>query len=121
MHDFNLNLALGFGIEPAKRDVKHHASVDLLLIGQFVAHRDSNFQFFVWSPAGHRGRTALCESSSSTSLFTYPTRCNEPATQINPSEGVTPRAHESACFTVSVKSEERRVGKECRSRWSPYH
>ena len=23
--------------------------------------------------------------------------------------------------TVSVRSEERRVGKECRSRWSPYH
>src|SRR3712207_9214853 len=27
------------------------------------------------------------------------------------------------CFAVSVpcRSEERRVGKECRSRWSPYH
>ena len=24
-------------------------------------------------------------------------------------------------FTRSVRSEERRVGKECRSRWSPYH
>ena len=23
--------------------------------------------------------------------------------------------------TVTVRSEERRVGKECRSRWSPYH
>ena len=23
--------------------------------------------------------------------------------------------------TVLVRSEERRVGKECRSRWSPYH
>ena len=23
--------------------------------------------------------------------------------------------------TVWVRSEERRVGKECRSRWSPYH
>src|ERR1041384_2569671 len=27
----------------------------------------------------------------------------------------------SACFINSVRSEERRVGKECRSRWSPYH
>src|ERR1035441_4530395 len=27
-----------------------------------------------------------------------------------------------ACFTsISLRSEERRVGKECRSRWSPYH
>ena len=24
-------------------------------------------------------------------------------------------------ITVSRRSEERRVGKECRSRWSPYH
>src|SRR3989449_11615246 len=26
-----------------------------------------------------------------------------------------------AAFTGAVRSEERRVGKECRSRWSPYH
>ena len=25
------------------------------------------------------------------------------------------------CFGVLIRSEERRVGKECRSRWSPYH
>ena len=24
-------------------------------------------------------------------------------------------------FSISLRSEERRVGKECRSRWSPYH
>ena len=24
-------------------------------------------------------------------------------------------------FTIDGRSEERRVGKECRSRWSPYH
>ena len=24
-------------------------------------------------------------------------------------------------FTILCRSEERRVGKECRSRWSPYH
>jgi len=24
-------------------------------------------------------------------------------------------------LTISARSEERRVGKECRSRWSPYH
>ena len=26
-----------------------------------------------------------------------------------------------AAYDVIVRSEERRVGKECRSRWSPYH
>ena len=25
------------------------------------------------------------------------------------------------CMTCDSRSEERRVGKECRSRWSPYH
>ena len=25
------------------------------------------------------------------------------------------------CSLRSIRSEERRVGKECRSRWSPYH
>src|SRR2546425_13301844 len=29
--------------------------------------------------------------------------------------------HADAEFPVVVRSEERRVGKECRSRWSPYH
>jgi len=29
--------------------------------------------------------------------------------------------HEIGACRVCVRSEERRVGKECRSRWSPYH
>ena len=28
---------------------------------------------------------------------------------------------EEAVFIAQLRSEERRVGKECRSRWSPYH
>ena len=28
---------------------------------------------------------------------------------------------EVIAFIVGTRSEERRVGKECRSRWSPYH
>ena len=27
----------------------------------------------------------------------------------------------SGCGKTTLRSEERRVGKECRSRWSPYH
>ena len=27
----------------------------------------------------------------------------------------------AAALTATLRSEERRVGKECRSRWSPYH
>src|SRR2546427_7083792 len=31
------------------------------------------------------------------------------------------RAVEPAAYGAALRSEERRVGKECRSRWSPYH
>ena len=31
------------------------------------------------------------------------------------------QGHEGAHVLVLTRSEERRVGKECRSRWSPYH
>jgi len=41
-------------------------------------------------------------------------------------QGVVPvsrKAHNMVgqAFTLRYRSEERRVGKECRSRWSPYH
>src|SRR2546430_7891218 len=32
-----------------------------------------------------------------------------------------PRVHHEGRVLVRSRSEERRVGKECRSRWSPYH
>ena len=31
------------------------------------------------------------------------------------------RTEEFSFFAPQIRSEERRVGKECRSRWSPYH
>ena len=30
-------------------------------------------------------------------------------------------SHSTTSRAVTARSEERRVGKECRSRWSPYH
>ena len=35
--------------------------------------------------------------------------------------GVKPNQIEAIGITNAERSEERRVGKECRSRWSPYH
>ena len=32
-----------------------------------------------------------------------------------------PKIHIGVCGGDGIRSEERRVGKECRSRWSPYH
>ena len=34
---------------------------------------------------------------------------------------VTLSLHRQSGAMVQIRSEERRVGKECRSRWSPYH
>ena len=31
------------------------------------------------------------------------------------------KSHDLQAMEVGKRSEERRVGKECRSRWSPYH
>ena len=36
-------------------------------------------------------------------------------------EGCQYVSHQAALGSVPRRSEERRVGKECRSRWSPYH
>ena len=35
--------------------------------------------------------------------------------------GVTAKVAENLADAIGARSEERRVGKECRSRWSPYH
>src|SRR5256885_16117026 len=38
-----------------------------------------------------------------------------------PPDGLAPCLQESFALRREGRSEERRVGKECRSRWSPYH
>src|SRR2546430_16724264 len=44
---------------------------------------------------------------------------NQPTTQGNRRSERLPKRH--VIFVLTERSEERRVGKECRSRWSPYH
>src|SRR2546429_7587337 len=73
---------------------------------------------------------------STSPLSGYPNdRCGirgtVPEWQMNPNagSGVLQLANPNPCgipaqpsgTTVAMRSEERRVGKECRSRWSPYH
>src|SRR5258708_33301420 len=49
-------------------------------------------------------------------------RRNESAEQIEQRGlAATRRPDEADDFAAGQRSEERRVGKECRSRWSPYH
>src|SRR3712207_9587668 len=59
-----------------------------------------------WRPATPRGGSRRCGCA----------RCNRGRARSR--AGGTPRP---GTETPSGRSEERRVGKECRSRWSPYH
>src|SRR3712207_8289118 len=43
------------------------------------------------------------------------------ASEATRASGRRPRMHRAMAPKACVRSEERRVGKECRSRWSPYH
>ena len=49
------------------------------------------------------------------------TQVKEGAHESNTGEGVQRRRTRSQVAKEKGRSEERRVGKECRSRWSPYH
>ena len=44
-----------------------------------------------------------------------------PLTNTNGTTGTISSAGSTYTATIVDRSEERRVGKECRSRWSPYH
>ena len=51
--------------------------------------------------------------SSSTGLFK--------TVSLSTDEELTEKLDDDQRLALSIRSEERRVGKECRSRWSPYH
>src|SRR5256885_10424045 len=44
-----------------------------------------------------------------------------PSATVNTALSCSPSAYSPSRNVVASRSEERRVGKECRSRWSPYH
>ena len=65
------------------------------------------------------GRKLLGEDQMSEIVEHYPDECSGCGREFSDSEKV-PR-HGPGRHQVAERSEERRVGKECRSRWSPYH
>src|SRR2546426_11601691 len=87
--------------------------------------------------AGRRGGDAIARDSSDRSAspgaVTHgcynPLRRSNPLTEVDPMKAVrvhTPGGpdvlkYEDVPEPQPKRSEERRVGKECRSRWSPYH
>src|SRR5256886_5668701 len=59
----------------------------------------------------------LTTQESAVSLATWSPGTNRSAS----GTFVAPERRMSSLETIATRSEERRVGKECRSRWSPYH
>ena len=74
--------------------------------------------------AGIAGVLALtgCSSSGSDSKEETTTAKNSSSKKSDTAEPETKAVTKmGASSQTSLRSEERRVGKECRSRWSPYH
>ena len=57
------------------------------------------------------------EVSAPEGRFTYESKEAKRVLALAAGSGITP----VLSITRAIRSEERRVGKECRSRWSPYH
>src|SRR5256885_3484631 len=54
-------------------------------------------------------------------LIAHDRRGHGRSTQTSDGHDMDHYADDLAALTAHLRSEERRVGKECRSRWSPYH
>src|SRR3712207_8985701 len=92
----------------------HHCKIDkyCYFIYFFSSRRRHTIYWRDWS-------SDVC-SSDLRSLARLPRHAAQPAPALLPLREPAPEL-EQACRLDGDRSEERRVGKECRSRWSPYH
>src|SRR5260370_40101489 len=68
--------------------------------------------------------TCTTNASTTSNVGTYPSSCSGAVDgnyTISYAAGSVMVGPAALTITASSRSEERRVGKECRSRWSPYH
>src|SRR5215204_6402225 len=74
--------------------------------------------FFFFFSSRRRHTRSLCDWSSDVCSSDLAARSGRqsPSTQLTTRSSTSPPA-----WISGARSEERRVGKECRSRWSPYH
>ena len=95
-----------FSVVPKENQSWHSTSISRSLIGSLRSPGGSTLTYYWWAPWRARRLAAWGRSHART----CPGQSSYPA-----DGGVWP------CGPSSSRSEERRVGKECRSRWSPYH
>ena len=65
--------------------------------------------------------SALAASMVGTMFASMPAFAEEESSSAAAEEVTSAAAEEESSNAAAERSEERRVGKECRSRWSPYH
>ena len=74
---------------------------------------------YTYDPAGNRTLMSWLEDERAIT-YTYG-QINELLSVTDPEDGITNFEYDPLGREIMKRSEERRVGKECRSRWSPYH
>ena len=107
----DLDLPDGFGLELIRKTAAEHTDVDIMVLA------DSNDDPHVVSAIESGATGYVLKNEIETSLVS--------AIRLLAAGGspVSPTVAKSVlrALRTYTRSEERRVGKECRSRWSPYH
>src|SRR3989449_11590992 len=79
-----------------------------------------------WDPARDEAAGEQCKAYGAANIMRLPGRLhitweNDNTLRIDTDAGTQTRLFHFGATATPARSEERRVGKECRSRWSPYH
>ena len=88
----------------------------------------------MWVATSYDNVNSLFDEEKPVIIFKHSYRCSISSMALNLIENIGGEINKKAKFilidvinqrdlsiSISERSEERRVGKECRSRWSPYH
>src|SRR5438132_2324089 len=94
-------------------DIVYYMSVDIFIIIRYY--------FFFFFSSRRRHTRSLCDWSSDVCSSDLTLQESSKLTLIRYVSGEFAKAVKPLPAGKEGRSEERRVGKECRSRWSPYH
>src|SRR3989442_9186377 len=109
-------------IDPNKETAYRYSATPLMKQGKTMEARDRYIEAFITEPYNRFARAGLIQWAQVTKAnLAHPTI--EIPTDVKFDEKGDAKINLDASMLLGKddRSEERRVGKECRSRWSPYH